>query len=207
MIYELALVAKSELVDEQVKALQTMVTDVVTAHEGQVLVSDDWGVKKFSQPNQRGVKNGRYLYFMFKANKDNNTELNRRIGINETVLNSLLVKLSDTDESETLVKKYKTPFSKKYNGSIVDDVENEEGVEGGDRRKFARRKNCWFSAKGITADWKDPKTFNWLLNEFGKISPARVSGISRKHQRFANTAIKRARNIGIVSYVRGQFLE
>lgn len=208
MIYELALVAKSELVDEQVKALQAMVTDVVTAHDGEVLLTDDWGVKKFSQPNQRGIKTGRYVYFMFKANKENNVELNRRIGINEGVLNSLLVKVADSEaEAEALVKKYKTPFSKKYNGSIVDDLENEEGAEAGDRRKFARRKNCWFSAKGITADWKDPKTFNWLLNEFGKISPARVSGISRKHQRFANTAIKRARNIGIVSYVRGQFLE
>ena len=72
------------------------------------------------------------------------------------------------------------------------------------RKKFARKKTCWFAAKSIKADWKDPKTYGWLVNEFGKISPARVTSISRKHQRFANNAVKRARNIGLISQLSDQ---
>ncbi|OFZ28009.1 MAG: 30S ribosomal protein S18 [Bdellovibrionales bacterium RIFOXYB1_FULL_37_110] len=76
-----------------------------------------------------------------------------------------------------------------------------------DRRRFARRRNCWFIARGIKADWKDPKTYMWLINEFGKISPARVSGVSTKHQRFVNSAIKRARQLNIVSHLSDAVLK
>ncbi len=66
---------------------------------------------------------------------------------------------------------------------------------------------CWFTTNKITADWKDPKTYAWLVNEFGKISPARVSGVSRKHHRWAESAIKRARNIGLISHLAGNTAE
>lgn len=207
MIYELSLVAKSALSDDQVATLIGMVTEVVTAHEGEVLLTDDWGVKSFAQPTSNGVKTGRFVYFMYKANNANNTELNRRIKINEDIIKTMIIKLSDeVADAETLVKGFKSPFSKKFNGSIT-DKEDDNGDSEKDKRRFARKRSCWFTANGIKADWKDPKTFNWLINEFGKISPARISGISRKHQRFAEVAIKRARNIGVASHLTGRFAE
>jgi ribosomal protein S18 len=60
---------------------------------------------------------------------------------------------------------------------------------------------AFFKSNNIIADWKDPKTYSWLVNEFGKISAARVSGVSRKHQRYVTTAIKRARTLGIISHI------
>jgi len=152
------------------------------------------------------------LYFMYKANNEANKELTRRLDINESSLRSMIFKLSDSDSSAgEFVKKFKTPFSKKYHGSLTDEEPEEaaEGEEGAEkpRRRFSRRRSCWFTSKGITADWKDPNTYAWLANEFGKISPARISGISRKHQRWAETAIKRARNIGLISHISDKTLE
>lgn len=209
MIYEMALVLRTDLQESGVKTLLEIVHDCVKTYDGEILIEDDWGKLTFAQPSKSGIEKGHYIYFMFKANNENNLEIARRFRINEGVLNSMIIKLGEDEDLEKIVKTYKTPYSTKYRGSVTDVVEPEEGSEGSanaekDRKKFARKKTCWFAAKSIKADWKDPKTYGWLVNEFGKISPARVTSISRKHQRFANNAVKRARNIGLISHLSDQ---
>lgn len=204
MIYELALVARPEATDEQLTSLKDMVADVAKNYDGEVLLTDDWGKKTFAQTAKNGAKTGHYIYFIYRANNEGNTELARRFKINELVHKSMTIKLGEDDNAEALVKAYRCPYSKAHNGSQTDDLER--GADK-DKRRFAKRNTCWFKANQVTADWKDPKTFNWLINEFGKISPARVSGISRKHHRWAETAIKRARNIGLVSHLSNRFAE
>ena len=204
MIYELSLVTKAELSDEEVAKVKDMVLSVVKEHDGEVFIEDDWGTLTFAQPTSNGVEQGHYLYFMYKANNVNNVELARRFRINDGVLKHIVIAVSE-DENKVgeIVKNVKTPFSKKYAGSVT-DTDEEGGDPAKDRRRFSRRKSCWFTARKIKADWKDPQTYAWLVNEFGKISPARVSGISRKHHRFADKAIKQARNIGLLSHLSGR---
>lgn len=204
MIYELSLVAKSELSDEQVEKLNTLVRDVVAQHDGEVFIQDDWGKMNLAQPTGNGTVSGHYIYFLFKANNANNKELARRFGINEGVLRHMIIKVGEEKDIGNLVKNYKTPFSKKYNGSVT-DTDEEEGGEGD--KRFSRRRACFFTVNQIKADWKDPKTYAWLVNEFGKISPARVSNISRKHQRFATTAVKRARQMALISHLSNRLAE
>lgn len=205
MIYELSLVLKSELSDENVEKMNELVREVLAQHGGEVLVQDDWGSLSFAQVAGDGTTRGRFLYFIYKStDSETNKELSRRFKINEDTLRSMIIKLGEDRAQEEIVKGYKTPYSKKYRGSVVEEDEEGEGDMRKERRQFARRKTCWFSARKIKADWKDPNTYAWLVNEFGKISPARVSSISRKHQRFANTAIKRARNIGLASHLSGR---
>lgn len=205
MIYELAVVAQAAIGDEKVASLNEMISAVVREYEGEVLVQDDWGVKKMAQATSNGVEKGRFLYFIYSANSECNKEISRRLGINEEVIKRLFVKLGT--EADKIVKGYKTPFSKKYNGSQTDVIEEKSGEMEKDRKKFARRKSCWFTAKSIKADWKDPATYSWLINEFGKISPARISGTSSKHQRFVTAAVKRARQVGIVSHMSNRIAE
>lgn len=201
MIYELALVAKGDLVENEIQNLTKIVHEVVKSSQGEILIEDDWGRMSLAQPFGDGAKKGHFVYFIYKANNECNAEITRRLNINENTQRFLIIKLGEESESGNIVKNYKTPFSKKYRGSIVENGEEGEIEEGGfeDKKKFSRRKGCWFTAKNIKADWKDPNTYNWLVNDFGKISPARVSGISTKHQRFATEAIKRARQLGVAS--------
>ena len=70
-----------------------------------------------------------------------------------------------------------------------------------DRKMFAKKKSDWFIAKKTTPDWKDPSTYSWLVNEFGKISPARVTGLTPRNHRLAVAAIKRGRAMGLISYL------
>ncbi len=213
MIYELSVVTKPELGQEAHTEMVAMVKAVLAEKKGELLIADDWGKFTLAQPFQNGATHGHFHYFMYQAENTTNLEITRRLGINEGVLRSLIFKLADDERNkDAIVKNFKTPFSKAYRGSVLDAKSNDDDEEifedmEDDRRKFAKRKNCWFTAKKIKADWKDPQTWNWLVSEFGKISPARVSGISKKHQRFSNAAIKHARQLGISSYISNRVLD
>ena len=199
MIYELCVVQSGDASDESVAKLTETLRSTLSEYEGELMIQDNWGVKTFAQPTSSGKETGNFSYYIFKANSGANKEISRRLKINESVLKYSTFKLGEEEKTSELLKAYKTPLSKKYSGSALDQ-EDEDG-EKKDRKRLTRSKHCFFKSNNIQADWKDPNTYSWLVNEFGKISAARVSGVSRKHQRFVTTAIKRARNLGIISHI------
>ena len=71
-------------------------------------------------------------------------------------------------------------------------------------KSFSRhRKTCpYCSDKGFKIDYKDVKQLSRFITERGKIVPSRISGVSQKDQRALATAIKRARHLGLMPFVR-----
>ncbi len=70
------------------------------------------------------------------------------------------------------------------------------------RKPFQKkRKSCPFSGSNTKIDYKDIKTLSKFVSERGKIIPSRISAVSAKKQRELSKAIKRARYIGLMSYV------
>jgi len=68
---------------------------------------------------------------------------------------------------------------------------------------FARKKICRFCAdKTRIIDYKETKRLEYYIGERGKIYSTRFSGNCAKHQRLLSEAIKRARYIALLSYVR-----
>ncbi len=65
-----------------------------------------------------------------------------------------------------------------------------------------RKKFCRFcSEKAEFIDYKDTKIMRYYLTDKGKILPRRMTGACAKHQRSLTEAIKRARNIVLLSFV------
>ena len=52
-------------------------------------------------------------------------------------------------------------------------------------------------------DYKDEKLLSRFLTERGKILPRRLSGVSARHQRQLAIAIKRARYLALLPYIKG----
>jgi small subunit ribosomal protein S18 len=52
-------------------------------------------------------------------------------------------------------------------------------------------------------DYKDERTLQRFLTERGKILPSRLSGTCARHQRQLSTAIKRARQLALLPYIKG----
>jgi small subunit ribosomal protein S18 len=69
-------------------------------------------------------------------------------------------------------------------------------------RKFQRRRKfCRFCRDKVEfIDYKDVKTLKFFITDRGKILPRRMTGVCAGHQRELNTAIKRGRNIALLSF-------
>lgn len=194
MIYETAFVVRPDASEEVVASIKTALTETFKQFGAEVLVNDSWGVKTFAQPTESGLKKGAYHYFMYKADGKVNAEIERKFGINENLVRYLIIKLGEDKHQDNIVKAYKNP-----NHTQAANVDDEFGDDK-DKKMHSKRKSCWFSAKKTSPDWKDPKSYSWLVNEFGKISPARITGLTPTFQRRANEAIKRGRNMLLISY-------
>jgi small subunit ribosomal protein S18 len=66
-----------------------------------------------------------------------------------------------------------------------------------------RSKTCPVCESGVRVlDYKDERAISRFTTERGKILPARLSGMCARHQRMLATAVKRARYLALVPYVR-----
>lgn len=70
-------------------------------------------------------------------------------------------------------------------------------------KRIPRRKVCRFCENGeLYIDYKNYRRLREFLTERGKIIPRRISGNCARHQRMLGNAIKRARHMALLSYVR-----
>ncbi len=66
------------------------------------------------------------------------------------------------------------------------------------------RKPCPICESSIRfIDYKDERLLSRFTTERGKILPSRLSGICARHQRQLSTAIKRARYIALLPFIKG----
>lgn len=71
------------------------------------------------------------------------------------------------------------------------------------RRRKKKIKRCKLCEMGIEyVDYKDVRLLSDYLNEKAKIIPKRVTGNCAKHQRMIKVAIKRARHMALLPYIK-----
>ena len=52
-------------------------------------------------------------------------------------------------------------------------------------------------------DYKDDRLLSRFITETGKILPSRLSGVDARHQRQLAIAIKKARYLALIPYIKG----
>ena len=88
--------------------------------------------------------------------------------------------------------------NKKFKSRSRDDNKNSPFE---DRKKF-----CPFSQKNSPIiDYKDVKMLNRYISEKGKITPSRITNVSRSKQLELSKAIKRSRFLALMSYTNKNF--
>ena len=66
-----------------------------------------------------------------------------------------------------------------------------------------RRKPCPICEMGVrVVDYKDERTLARFITDRGKIIPSRLSGMCARHQRQLAQAIKRARHLALLPFIR-----
>jgi small subunit ribosomal protein S18 len=70
-------------------------------------------------------------------------------------------------------------------------------------RRPVRRKKCKFCLDRVEhIDYKDERRLRRFMTDRGKITPRRITGTCARHQRMLAAAVKRARIIALVPFVR-----
>lgn len=83
--------------------------------------------------------------------------------------------------------------------------EGRDGAGAGKKTFFRRKKTCPFSGpKAPAIDWKDVRLLGRFVSERGKMVPSRITAVSQKKQRELAQAIKRARFMALMPYVRNE---
>jgi small subunit ribosomal protein S18 len=63
--------------------------------------------------------------------------------------------------------------------------------------------DCYFCKKNIQEiDFKETDMLRRFISSLGKIRPRKKTGLCAKHQRKLSSAVKRARNLGLLSSTR-----
>ncbi|HSG29794.1 MAG TPA: 30S ribosomal protein S18 [Candidatus Krumholzibacterium sp.] len=68
--------------------------------------------------------------------------------------------------------------------------------------KRTSNKPCKFCMDKLTIDWKDENLLRRFVTDRGKITPRRITGTCARHQRQLAAAVKRARAIAILPFVK-----
>nr|WP_272902466.1 30S ribosomal protein S6 [Brevibacterium daeguense] len=89
--YELMLILDPELDERSVSTTVEKLTKVVTADGGSIDNVDVWGRRRFAYEIQKKTE-GYYVVVDFQANPDTTKELDRQLGLNETVLRTKILR-------------------------------------------------------------------------------------------------------------------
>ncbi len=89
--YELMLILDSELDERSVESTVEKLLHVIPAEGGTVDNVDIWGRRRFAYEIQKKSE-GYYVVIDFTANPDTTKELDRQLGINETVVRTKIVR-------------------------------------------------------------------------------------------------------------------
>lgn len=70
---------------------------------------------------------------------------------------------------------------------------------------FRRKKSCPFTGPNAPEiDWKNVRMLSRYISERGKMVPSRITSVSQSKQRELARAVKRARFMGLLHYVRNE---
>lgn len=92
--YETLILFSPDLNSEERQAILSDLNAVVSSQSGQVIETDDWGLRELAYPVQKYTR-GHYIRLEYGADGDAVYEIERKLRIAEGVFKFLTVKLAD----------------------------------------------------------------------------------------------------------------
>lgn len=89
--YEMVLILNPELAAEDVEAVQTKVTDIITQTGGEFTEYDVWGKRRLAY-EIKDCREGIYILAYFKGTSESVKELDRVLKINDSLLRHMIIR-------------------------------------------------------------------------------------------------------------------
>ncbi len=182
--YETIVIFKTGASEATVSTITKKLEKVITKKPGKVTKKDEWGNKTLAYPIKK-EKQGKYVVWHYSQEPKVVAEVDKALRYEEDILR-YITHVAD----EELEKHLASLKAKKA----------EKTEEGGESRNNR-------DTFDVYVDYKDVLGLSRYISERGKITPRRVSGVSAKSQRRISQAVKRARQIALLSYTDGVYTE
>ncbi len=116
-LYECVFIIRQDLSTTQVDTITNELCAIITDHKGSVHKQEYWGLKTMAYKIKKNRK-GHYVMLNFEVDAATVAEFDRRIGLNEDVLRSLIIAIEAVDPEPSIMMQSKTERS----GSDSDDA-------------------------------------------------------------------------------------
>ncbi len=228
-LYEVVYIFNADLDEDAVNEKLTALHSLATAGDGaEVAAVDHWGTRQMAYPIQKN-RTGYYVVAHFRASVDSLPEYERALTLDEDVLRYLLVLNEGEPTTGKSTFRPARPGADRFDDDDDDHrrsapapepapeaIEASEGNEGSEEDapqaanvhgppEFSGGRGRRRRVEGPPVEqlnYKDVSTLSQFMTEQGKILPKRTTKVTAGFQRQLGRAIKRARYLALVPYVR-----
>ncbi len=180
----------------------------ITKAGAEIVAVDHWGARQLAYPvRKQGM--GYYVVAHFNSPAEILPEFERQLKLDEAVLRYLLV-LNEGEPTNGQSLVADRPAGAE--APEVEEDEGDEGEEGAEEGRDADSPPEFSGGRGrrrrhegpaITLlNYKDVSTLSRFLTEAGKILPKRTTKVTARFQRELGRAVKRARYLSLIPYIR-----
>lgn len=203
-LYEIVYIFDPSMEEDAVTQRVEKYHKLATGDDGEVKAVDHWGSRQLAYPISR-KKTGYYVVAQFTADPTNLPEMERLLKLDEDLMRYLIV-LNEGEPTSGMSIVTQRPVSHRPR---EDDDEEEEDLEEEDEDESppefsggrGRRRRHEGPAIELL-NYKDVSTLSRFMTEQGKILPKRTTKVTSRFQRQLGTAVKRARYLALIPYLR-----
>jgi small subunit ribosomal protein S6 len=181
---------------------------LLTQVEGAEIVAvDHWGARQLAYPIDK-KKTGYYVVAQVRTDPEALPEFERRVGLNEQIMRYLVVLNEGEPTRGMSIQKPDTRVREDDDddrGGPDDDGDAEIVTHRSAPPEFSGGRGRRRRIEGPAIEllnYKDVATLSRFMTEQGKILPKRTTKVTARFQRQLGRAIKRARYLALVPYVR-----
>ena len=214
-LYEVVYIMDPALDESAAGATLEKFHALATAQGGEVSAIDHWGNRQLAYPIAK-QSTGYYVVAQFTAAADALPEYERLLKLDPEVMRYLLVlNEGEPTTGHSIMADVPVRVRDEDDDEDDDEEDEDEAVEGEEGAEAHATAPAEFSgARGrrrrmegpriILLNYKDVSTLSHFITEQGKILPKRTTKVTARFQRQLGSAIKRARYLALLPYMRRQ---
>ena len=209
-LYEAVYIFDAALDEAAINAKLERHHGLVTGKDGEVTAVDHWGTRQLAYPVEK-KKTGYYVVAQFHGDPESLPEFERALKLDETLLRYLVV-LNEGEPTTGMSILAPRPIVALSEDDDDDDDEDEVPEEAEDEDDDRTSPPEFSGGRGRRRrvegpriqllNYKDVSTLSRFLTESGKILPRRTTKVTAGFQRQLGRAIKRARYLALLPYLR-----
>ncbi len=207
-LYEVVYIIEPALDEAGINEKLERYHELVTGKDGEVTAVDHWGARQLAYPIEK-KKTGYYVVAQFNGDPTALPEFERALKLDEDILRFLVVlnEGEPTSGMSILAPRPQLDSSDAEDDDDHHELDDDEEEEEDDASppEFSGGRGRRRRVEGPRIEllnYKDVGTLSRFMTESGKILPRRTTKVTAGFQRQLGSAIKRARYLALLPYIR-----